>query len=63
MHVSSGAFTLDLSWHPMPTFLDGKFAWARILAEKKALRLTIQDNPLAPSGLEVDVQEGEHMEA
>ena len=54
-----GAFSLDLSWHPMPTFLAGKFAWAKILAEQKALKLIIQDNPLASHGLEDVASEGE----
>ena len=35
----------------MPQFLTGKFAWAKILAEKKNVKLTIEDNPLEPPGL------------
>ena len=52
MHNTTGAFALDLSWHSMLTFLTGKFAWANILADKKTVRLTIQDNPLALQSLD-----------
>ena len=41
----------------MPTFLKGKFAWARILAEKKGVRLVIQDNPFTSAETRGDIEE------
>ena len=41
-----------------PKLVNLSGAWAKILAEKKALRLVIQDDPLVPQRLEV-IPEGE----
>ena len=42
-HIDSGAFKLELCWRPVANFLESKLDWAKALAAKKNILLTIED--------------------
>ena len=51
---TTGTFNLELSWHPMPSFITGKLTGVQLLADKNGVKLMIEDNPLLPYGLDFD---------
>ena len=46
-HIDSGSFRLELCWRPVANFLKNKLDWAKELAAKRNVQLTIEDRTLA----------------
>ena len=46
-HIDSGAFRLELCWRPVVNVLKNKLDWAKELAAKRNVQLTIEDRTLA----------------
>jgi hypothetical protein len=46
-NLDSGSFNMDMRWLPLDQLFAGKLSWARILAEKKGVNLTLLDATLS----------------
>ena len=53
-----GTLKLELAWYPLPQFFEKNYSWAKMLAEKKDISLTIDYSAIAQHRRLRDIENG-----